>query len=198
MHRIFAAEPGLSCTVSRPSPCRLQASQPVQSSAAANSRTICAAGLISRIPATALPAGMVVVEKSRTPARTNEDQPVEFVKHTDCSFTLDEEVEICRIISHKLTERAPFSLIRLGDGEGVLMSIAHDSPRSDFQYLAKHRAGWNRARTAAGTQRPANSLGYRGRCHRNQERYTECHFRRVEFRAAGGCFPQEIPRCIRS
>ena len=63
---------------------------------------------------------------------------MEFVKHTDCSFTLDEEVEICRIISHKLTERAPFSLIRLGDGEGVLMSIAHDSPRSDFQYLAKH------------------------------------------------------------
>ena len=42
------------------------------------------------------------------------------------------------LITNKLEQRAPFSLIRLGDGEGVLLSMCKQSPDLDLEYLARH------------------------------------------------------------
>ncbi len=42
------------------------------------------------------------------------------------------------LISHKLEYKEPFSLIRLGDGEGVLLSVNKQSPVVDLDYLREH------------------------------------------------------------
>ena len=42
------------------------------------------------------------------------------------------------LITQKLEKREPFSLIRLGDGEGVLLSMCEQSPEIDSAYMALH------------------------------------------------------------
>ena len=46
--------------------------------------------------------------------------------------------DVSTSISHKAKQGEPFSLIRLGDGEGLLLSITAESPESDFKYLTTH------------------------------------------------------------
>ena len=60
------------------------------------------------------------------------------MKHPSCDFPLKSVHEVSNLISCKINKGSPFSLIRLGDGEGVLMSISSQSPESDFKYLAGH------------------------------------------------------------
>jgi len=60
------------------------------------------------------------------------------MKHPTCDFTLKQPQEVSSIISAKLQQREPFSLIRLGDGEGLLLSISDQSTEADFKYIEKH------------------------------------------------------------
>lgn len=60
------------------------------------------------------------------------------MKHPFCDITLKNEQEISKVISCKLDMGEPLSLIRLGDGEGLLLSISDQSTETDFRYLAGH------------------------------------------------------------
>lgn len=60
------------------------------------------------------------------------------MKHPTCDFSLKGEQEVSGLISERLNAADPFSLIRLGDGEGLLLSISDQSPEADFNYLVKH------------------------------------------------------------
>jgi len=60
------------------------------------------------------------------------------MKHPACDFTLQDVHEVSDWISDSLESARPFSLIRVGDGEGLLLSMSHRSPGMDFEYLARH------------------------------------------------------------
>lgn len=60
------------------------------------------------------------------------------MKNPNCDFSLKSVYEISVLISKTLNATSPFSLIRLGDGEGLLLSISEQSPEVDFKYLCKH------------------------------------------------------------
>jgi hypothetical protein len=49
--------------------------------------------------------------------------------------------EISGSVSDALELDLPYSLIRLGDGEGLLLSISDDSPEADLEYLVGHLGG---------------------------------------------------------
>lgn len=46
--------------------------------------------------------------------------------------------DVSKSISHQVKQGEPLSLIRLGDGEGLLLSMTAESPESDFKYMASH------------------------------------------------------------
>ena len=46
--------------------------------------------------------------------------------------------DVSESISRKAKQGEPLSLIRLGDGEGLLLSMSSESPESDFRYLTGH------------------------------------------------------------
>lgn len=58
--------------------------------------------------------------------------------YPDCSFPLTAPAEIYREVEKKLAAQLPFSLVRLGDGEGVLLSVSDRSPAADIRYLEAH------------------------------------------------------------
>jgi len=60
------------------------------------------------------------------------------MKHSVCDFPMMSAEECSGLIANKLESRVPFSLIRLGDGEGVLLSISKNIPDIDLEYLAMH------------------------------------------------------------
>jgi hypothetical protein len=60
------------------------------------------------------------------------------MKHHNCDFTLKGEQEVSSVISDKLQQHNPFSLIRLGDGEGLLLSISDQSTETDLNYMERH------------------------------------------------------------
>ena len=60
------------------------------------------------------------------------------MKYPACNFTLKSVHEVARLISAKQKDGDPFSLIRLGDGEGLLLSISGQSTEADFKYLTGH------------------------------------------------------------
>jgi len=55
-----------------------------------------------------------------------------------CNFPMISVVELYDLIIHKIENTKPFSFIRLGDGEGVLLSIDQQSHDIDFSYLSGH------------------------------------------------------------
>jgi len=60
------------------------------------------------------------------------------MKYPACNFPLIDSKVLFKLINNKLEEQEPFSFIRLGDGEGVLLSINKESPDIDFNYLIDH------------------------------------------------------------
>lgn len=60
------------------------------------------------------------------------------MKHPSCNFVLNGTNEVSSLISESLNTANPLSLIRLGDGEGLLLSISDKSPEIDINYLATH------------------------------------------------------------
>jgi hypothetical protein len=60
------------------------------------------------------------------------------MKYPTCNFSLLNVNDVSNYVFHKAKQNEPFSLIRLGDGEGLLLSITSESPESDFRYLAGH------------------------------------------------------------
>lgn len=60
------------------------------------------------------------------------------MKYPTCNFTLKNVQSVSDLISRKLRKRGSLSLIRLGDGEGLLLSISGQSPELDRKYLEKH------------------------------------------------------------
>lgn len=60
------------------------------------------------------------------------------MRHPACDFPLQDVHEVSRLIDARLENAKPFSLVRVGDGEGLLLSISDQSPRMDFEYLARH------------------------------------------------------------
>lgn len=60
------------------------------------------------------------------------------MKFLTCNFHTLSEPEATALIRGKLEARAPFSFIRLGDGEGLLLSLTDKSPDSDFDYFIGH------------------------------------------------------------
>lgn len=60
------------------------------------------------------------------------------MKYPTCNFALRSVQEVSNKISDRLTSGNPFSLIRLGDGEGLLLSVSDQSTEADFKYLARH------------------------------------------------------------
>ena len=60
------------------------------------------------------------------------------MKNPVCGFKLQSVREISRAISGKVERHEPFSLVRLGDGEGLLLSISDQSTLADLKYLEAH------------------------------------------------------------
>ena len=60
------------------------------------------------------------------------------MKHLTCEPPLMSGAICSSLITNKLEQRVPLSLIRLGDGEGVLLSMCKQSPDLDLEYLARH------------------------------------------------------------
>jgi hypothetical protein len=60
------------------------------------------------------------------------------MKYPTCNFSLMAVNDVSKSISRKAKQGKPFSLIRLGDGEGLLLSMTSESPESDFKYLTGH------------------------------------------------------------
>jgi hypothetical protein len=60
------------------------------------------------------------------------------MKHPKCDFALCDSPAVSNIISSKIIDRDAFSLVRLGDGEGLLLSISAQSSDTDFGYLKGH------------------------------------------------------------
>ena len=65
------------------------------------------------------------------------------MRYPNCNFPLTDLSNISSSISLKTQNNEPLSLIRLGDGEGLLLSMSPESPETDFRYLTRHlgRAG---------------------------------------------------------
>jgi hypothetical protein len=55
-----------------------------------------------------------------------------------CDFALNSVQEVSELILNKSGTRTAFSLVRLGDGEGLFLSITNQSPDTDFDYMAGH------------------------------------------------------------
>ena len=66
------------------------------------------------------------------------------MKHPACDFPVETEFEVSGLIAKKLRNAEPFSLVRIGDSEGLVLSMSDQSPQMDFEYLAWH-AGPGRA-----------------------------------------------------
>ena len=60
------------------------------------------------------------------------------MKHPSCNFVVIGTNEVSCLVSERLSTTNPFSLIRLGDGEGLLLSVSDKSPQMDIDYLATH------------------------------------------------------------
>jgi hypothetical protein len=60
------------------------------------------------------------------------------MNYSSCDFPLKNVQEVSNLVACKIKKRKPFSLIRLGDGEGLLLSISSQSTESDLKYLAQH------------------------------------------------------------
>jgi hypothetical protein len=60
------------------------------------------------------------------------------VIYPTCNFLLKAVDDVSKTILQKTASGDPLSLIRLGDGEGLLLSVSPESPESDFSYLTKH------------------------------------------------------------
>ena len=60
------------------------------------------------------------------------------MKHPTCDFTLKNVHEVSNEISCELTKGNAFSLIRLGDAEGLLMSVSNNSADIDIKYFERH------------------------------------------------------------
>ena len=60
------------------------------------------------------------------------------MKFPSCRFDFLDVAGAYALIVRASVSRQPFSFIRLGDGEGVLLSLAEDSPERDIQYLRRH------------------------------------------------------------
>ena len=60
------------------------------------------------------------------------------MKYPACNFSLKNVHKISSLISRRQRDGDPFSLTRLGDGEGLLLSISDQSTEADFKYLTKH------------------------------------------------------------
>jgi len=58
--------------------------------------------------------------------------------HPSCQFDLLRAARVLELLVTELVNARPFSLVRLGDGEGLLLSITEDSPTQDIQYLQQH------------------------------------------------------------
>lgn len=55
-----------------------------------------------------------------------------------CNFTLKSVQETSHMISCRQRSGESLSLIRLGDGEGLLLSLSDQSTEADFKYLTRH------------------------------------------------------------
>ena len=60
------------------------------------------------------------------------------MKHSSCDFPLLSRAECADLIISRVKHAQPFSLVRLGDGEGALLSIHKDSPEIDRAYFSMH------------------------------------------------------------
>ena len=60
------------------------------------------------------------------------------MKYPACNFTLKSVQETSHVISCRQRSGESLSLIRLGDGEGLLLSISDQSTEADFKDLTKH------------------------------------------------------------
>jgi len=60
------------------------------------------------------------------------------VRHPACDFHLQGVHAVSALIDERLEEASPFSLVRIGDGEGLLLSMSDRSPRMDLEYLTVH------------------------------------------------------------
>jgi hypothetical protein len=60
------------------------------------------------------------------------------MKNPSCKFDLKSVPEVSSVISGKLDSHEPFSLVRLGDGEGLLLSVSDQSTLADIKYLESH------------------------------------------------------------
>jgi len=60
------------------------------------------------------------------------------MKYPTCNFPLLNAQSVSNLISDKIAKRKPFSMIRLGDGEGLMLSVSNQSPKADLKYLETH------------------------------------------------------------
>lgn len=60
------------------------------------------------------------------------------MKNLVCGFELQSVQDISSVIDSKIDKHEPFSLVRLGDGEGLLLSISDQSTLADLKYLEAH------------------------------------------------------------
>lgn len=58
--------------------------------------------------------------------------------HASCQFDLASTTQVLNLLLDELGNARPFSMVRLGDGEGLLLSITEHSPERDLHYLQQH------------------------------------------------------------
>jgi hypothetical protein len=68
-------------------------------------------------------------------------------RYPACEFSLEDDREIIESIRRSATEGKPLSLIRLGDGEGIVLSLDDDTWLQDLAYLHGH---WGAERVTLG------------------------------------------------
>ena len=60
------------------------------------------------------------------------------INYPTCKFSILSLAKFDSILTQAIEAKTPFSFIRLGDGEGVLLSLSAFSQTIDFDYMAKH------------------------------------------------------------
>lgn len=58
--------------------------------------------------------------------------------YPNCAFPLLDIASFAHLVTDALSSRSPLSLIRLGDGEAVVLTLSEQSHLEDFKYLISH------------------------------------------------------------
>ena len=60
------------------------------------------------------------------------------MKSPTCNFELSDVIDVASLIRRKIDAGLPFSLVRLGDGEGALLALSDNSTEQDRYYFYRH------------------------------------------------------------